>query len=65
MKLAEFARPAVPVGYGQLILDVAATHGVAGDDLLAAAEVPAGLLDDPNGRLTAWQAGPARAGAWR
>ena len=57
MKLAEFARPAVPVGYAQLILDVAATHDVAGDDLLAAADVPRELLDDPNGRLTAWQAG--------
>ena len=57
MKLAEFARPAVPVGYAQLILDVAATHDIAGDDLLAAADVPRELLDDPNGRLTAWQAG--------
>ena len=57
MKLAEFARPAVPVGYAQLILDVAATHGVAGASLLAAADVPRGLLDDPNGRLTAFQAG--------
>ena len=57
MKLAEFATPAVPVGYAQLILDVAATHDVAGDELLAAAEVPPELLDDPNGRLTGWQAG--------
>src|ERR1044072_1404013 len=57
MKLAEFDRPAVPVGYAQLILDVAATHAVAGEELLAAAEVPPELLDDPSGRLTAWQAG--------
>lgn len=57
MKLAEFDRPAVPVGYAQLILDVAATHDVAGEELLAAAEIPAALLDDPHGRLTAWQAG--------
>jgi AraC-like DNA-binding protein len=57
VKLAEFARPAVPVGYAQLILDVAATHGVAATDLLAAAEVSQELLADPNGRLTAWQAG--------
>ncbi len=57
MKLAEFARPAIPVGYAQLILDVAATHDVASDELLAAAEVPKELLDDPNGRLTGWQAG--------
>lgn len=57
MKLAEFARPAVPVGYAQLILDVAATHDVAADELLAEADVPRELLDDPNGRLTGWQAG--------
>jgi AraC-like DNA-binding protein len=57
MKLAEFARPAIPVGYAQLILDVAATHDVAAADLLAAADVPRQLLGDPNGRLTAWQAG--------
>jgi AraC-like DNA-binding protein len=57
VKLAEFARPAVPVGYAQLILDVAATHEVAGDDLLRSAEVSRDLLSDPNGRLTAWQAG--------
>ncbi len=57
MKLAEFDRPAVPVGYAELILDVAATHDVAAGDLLSAAGVPAELLDDPNARLTAWQAG--------
>lgn len=57
MKLAEFDRPAVPVGYAQLILDVAATHDVAGEDLLDAAGVPVALLDDPGARLTAWQAG--------
>jgi AraC-like DNA-binding protein len=57
MKLAEFDRPAVPVGYAQLLLDVAATHDVAGDTLLAAANVPSELLDDPRARLTAWQAG--------
>lgn len=57
MKLAEFDRPAVPVGYAQLVLDVAATHDVAGPELLAAADIPTALLEDPNGRLTAWQAG--------
>ena len=57
MKVAEFARPAVPVGYGQLILEVAAGHGVAAGDLLARAGVEPALLDDPNGRLTALQAG--------
>ncbi len=57
MKLAEFDRPAVPVGYAQLILDVAATHDVAGDELLAGADIPPELLDDPSARLTGWQAG--------
>jgi len=57
MKLAEFDRPAVPVGYAQLVLDVAATHDVAGPELLAAADIPPAMLEDPNGRLTAWQAG--------
>jgi AraC-like DNA-binding protein len=57
MKLAEFSRPTVPVGYGRLILDVVALHDVPADDLLAAAGVPGELLEAPGGRLTAWQAG--------
>lgn len=57
MKVAEFSRPVVPVGYGRLILDVVAMHDVPADRLLAAADVPGELLDDPHGRLTAWQAG--------
>ncbi|PWN02793.1 hypothetical protein DJ010_10270 [Nocardioides silvaticus] len=57
MKVAEFSRPTVPVGYGRLILDVVALHDVAADDLLAAADVPRPLLEDPRARLTAWQAG--------
>ena len=57
MKLAEFDRPAVPAGYAQLVLDVAATHGVASDELLSDADIPRALLEDPGARLTAWQAG--------
>ncbi|MFL6171452.1 MAG: AraC family transcriptional regulator [Marmoricola sp.] len=57
MRLGDLDRPAVPVGYGQLILDVASTHDVDPRVLLAAAEVPAELMADPNGRLTAVQSG--------
>ena len=57
MKLDDLTKPAVPVGYGRLILDVAATHGVQPDRLLAAADVPADLMADPNGRLSAVQSG--------
>jgi len=57
MKLDDLTKPAVPVGYGRLILDVAATHDVEADRLLAAADVPAGLMDDPNARLSAIQSG--------
>jgi AraC-like DNA-binding protein len=57
MKLDDLAKPAVPVGYGRLILDVAATHGVEPGQLLAAAGVPVELMDDPNGRLSAVQSG--------
>ena len=57
MKLDDLTKPAVPVGYGRLILDVAATHDVQPDRLLAAADVPADLMNDPNGRLSAVQSG--------
>jgi AraC-like DNA-binding protein len=57
MKLDDLSKPAVPVGYGRLILDVAATHDVEADRLLAAAGVPADLMDDPSARLSAVQSG--------
>jgi len=57
MKLGDLTKPAVPVGYGRLILDVAATHDVEADRLLAAAEVPPDLMADPNARLSAIQSG--------
>ena len=63
MKVADFSRPTVPVGYGRLILDVVALHGVAAEDLLAGADVPRSLLEAPGGRLTAWQAGAMLVGA--
>ncbi len=57
MRLDDFTRPAVPVAYGQLILDVVATHGVEPRALLDAAEVAPEVMADPNGRLTAVQSG--------
>jgi AraC-like DNA-binding protein len=57
MRLDDLSRPAVPVGYGQLILDVAATHDVDPAALLEAADVPSALMADPNGRLSAVQSG--------
>jgi AraC-like DNA-binding protein len=57
MRLDDLTRPAVPVGYGQLILDVAATHGVDPAALLAASAVDPALMTDPHARLTALQSG--------
>ncbi len=57
MKLDDLTKPAVPVGYGLLILDVAATHDVEPDRLLEASGVPAELMADPNARLSAVQTG--------
>lgn len=51
-----FDRPAVPVAYGILIQEVAASFGV-GPELLDAAGVPRSAFGDPDGRLTALQAG--------
>jgi AraC-like DNA-binding protein len=56
MKQGDASKPFVPVIYGVLILEVAQEHGVKREALLAAAGVPAPLLDDPNGRLTRLQA---------
>jgi AraC-like DNA-binding protein len=57
MKQEDFSKPFVPVVYGVLILEVAQAHGVDRDALLAAAGVPAPVLEDPNGRLSRLQAG--------
>lgn len=57
MKLDDLTRPSVPVGYGQLILDVAATHAVDPAALLAASEVAPELMADPHARLSAIQSG--------
>lgn len=57
MKLAELARPAVPVEYGLLIRDVVMRHGVDPAHWLATSGAAADLLDQPRGRLTGLQAG--------
>lgn len=49
-------RPAVPVAYGLLIEEVAATFGV-GPELLEAAGVPRAAFADPTARLSVRQAG--------
>ncbi|XBB67348.1 AraC family transcriptional regulator ligand-binding domain-containing protein [Nocardioides sp. WV_118_6] len=51
-----FDQPVVPVGYGLLIEEVAASFGV-GPELRAAAGLPATAFADPQGRLTPLQAG--------
>lgn len=51
-----FDRPAVPVAYALLIGDVASSFGV-GQELFEAAGVAPEALVDPDGRLTAMQAG--------
>lgn len=56
MKLDELDRPAVPVMYALLILDVVRDHGADVGDVLARAGIPPALVDDPAGRLSANQA---------
>jgi AraC-like DNA-binding protein len=56
MKVGELDKPAVPVMYALLILDVARDHGADPTEVLARAGIPAALVDDPAGRLSANQA---------
>jgi AraC-like DNA-binding protein len=56
MKVDELDKPAVPVMYALLILDVARDHGADPADVLARAGIPTALIDDPAGRLSANQA---------
>lgn len=57
MKQDALSKPFVPVVYGVLILEVAERHGVDRKTLLAAAGVPASLIEDANARLSRLQAG--------
>jgi AraC-like DNA-binding protein len=56
MKVGELDKPAVPVMYALLILDVARDRGADPTEVLARAGIPAGLVGDPAGRLSANQA---------
>lgn len=57
MKADILDKPAIPVAYGRLILDAARSHGLDAERLLRSQELPADLLDQPDGRLTVRQAG--------
>lgn len=57
MRIDELDNQTVPVGYGRLVLDAAASHGVDPTDVLAAAGVPPGVLDEPNERMSVLDAG--------
>src|SRR5690349_11128787 len=56
MTVEWYDRPAVPVAYGLHIGEVASSLGV-GPELFDAAGIPPAALADPDGRLTAIQAG--------
>lgn len=56
MKPEDLAKPAVPVVYGLLILQLAAARGVSRERMLEGFHLPPGLLDDPDARLTLVQA---------
>lgn len=57
MKIENLTKPAVPVVYGQLILQLAAERGVGREELLQGMNIPAGLLEQPDGRLSLLHAG--------
>lgn len=57
MKQADFSKPFVPMAYGLLILEVAREYDIDREALIRDSGIPPGILDDPNARLTAIQAG--------
>src|SRR5690348_7461930 len=57
MKPEDLAKPAVPVVYGLLILDLAEKRGVGRETLLAGLNIPAALLETADARLSLVQAG--------
>ncbi|MFA5940459.1 MAG: AraC family transcriptional regulator [Sinimarinibacterium sp.] len=56
MKAEDLAKPAVPVVYGLLILQLAAARGVSRERMLEGFRLPPGLLDNADARLTLVQA---------
>lgn len=57
MKAEDLEKPAVPVAYGLLILEIAADHGVAREAMLDGADFPPDLLGSADARLSLLQAG--------
>ncbi len=56
MRAEDLQKPAIPVAYGHLILTVAEGLGVARGAMLDGLNIPAGLLDTADGRLSMLQA---------
>lgn len=56
VKLEDLHKPAIPVAYGQLILEVAADLGVARAAVLEGQGINAAVLDQPEARLSMLQA---------
>lgn len=56
MKLEDLHKPAVPVAYGRLILEVAGKLGVSAESLLDGQGIAPELLDNPEARLSMLQA---------
>jgi len=52
MKTEDVSKPSVPVAYGLLTIELAAERGIVGETLLAGLDIPAGLLEKPDGRLS-------------
>jgi AraC-like DNA-binding protein len=57
MKPEDLAKPAVPVVYGLLILDLAEKRGVGRETMLAGLNIPPALLETADARLSLVQAG--------
>ena len=57
MRLEHLNRPAVPIAYGLLILEIAGERGVQRETLLANSNIPANIWDKPDARLSLVQAG--------
>lgn len=57
MKAEDLEKPAIPVAYGLLILEVAAEHGVSREAMLAGSDFPPSVLNNADARLSLLQAG--------
>lgn len=57
MRADNLSKPAVPIAYGILILELAAERGVNRETMLAGSNIPPALWDQADARLTLVQAG--------